>query len=60
MKKTTIVLIMVLVFVVIGVVVWLFMSSNKGNQVVTKTTESNGLANFFGTASPNVIKSLIG
>lgn len=59
MKKQTVVIILVLVFVVIGVVVYLFAKSNKGNTVTTKTTESSGLGNILQNSNPGIFSLLL-
>lgn len=45
-------------FVVIGVVVYLFANSNKNATVTTKTTESSGLGNILGSLQPGALKGI--
>lgn len=56
--KKNLIIILVLVFVVIAVVVWLVMSTNKSGVSVTEKTTSTGLSNFMANAKGDILKLL--
>lgn len=61
-KTATLLIVFVLIFLVIGVVAFLFLNSNKKqNQQVTQTNkESTGLSNFLansGNSLPVILKA---
>lgn len=60
MKNTTVIFIIVLVFIVIGVVVYMFINSNKDATQITRSTTSSGLGNLFANSNGGVISALLG
>lgn len=60
-KKTVLIVTLVVVFIVIGVVVYLFSKSNKSQpkETISSTTESGGLSNFINQSGFGKLVGLI-
>lgn len=59
-SKNKTIFIVVIVFIIIGVVVYLFTKSGPNDGVVTKTTEQNGLGQLFNNTSSGWLSAIIG
>lgn len=60
MKKGAIVAIILVVFIIIGVVVYLFATSGSKTPTTSTTTSHTGLGNLLDHISPSLLGALIG
>ena len=60
MKKNniTIIVVVVVVFVIIAIVAYFFTRTNANDQIVTRTTEQNGLGQLFSNTSNGWISAI--